>query len=143
MEDNRVIYYSPNDLFYGYNLSKIQDMPIPAFETININDAIEYYEIKRYFDEGIRSKSWSDDDFEQYSRKSQRLHSLTMRFFNQLQDNNIVEQYDTICIHYHQDFWWLFDNCQLYKTISPDIFAQVLQCEHIAPYDILCHKKIF
>lgn len=52
--DDRVKYYPPTDLFFGHNLSKIEAMEVPAFEEIDINDAIEFYQIKRYFDAETR-----------------------------------------------------------------------------------------
>lgn len=40
---DRVKYYPPTDLLFGHNLSKIEEMQIPAFEEIDINDAIEFF----------------------------------------------------------------------------------------------------
>lgn len=66
MIEDRIEYFKSNDIFFGHNLSKIETMTIPELSQMDINDAIEYYEIKRYFDEGTRLKTWSDNEFEEY-----------------------------------------------------------------------------
>lgn len=51
--DDRVKYYEHDDTYSGYNLSKIEKLPIPKFEEIDINDAIEYSQISLYFNTGM------------------------------------------------------------------------------------------
>ena len=67
--DDRVKYYEHDDTYSGYNLSKIEKLPIPKFEEIDINDAIEYSQISLYFNAGTRLKTWSDEDYEKYKSK--------------------------------------------------------------------------
>ena len=43
---------------YGRKLEKIETIDIPEYNRIDINDAIEFYEIKKYFDDSAYSKSW-------------------------------------------------------------------------------------
>jgi len=136
----RVRYYSPKDLLYAHNLTKIELLQIPTFETITINDAIEYYQMKKYFDSGTRAKTWTDDDFEKYKDKCDTLCRLTKRYFNQINDDNIIGLYKDIEFGYHSAFWELFDNCKLYNIISSTIFATLISCDNISLNDILLHK---
>ena len=46
----RVKFYSENDWCYGWHLDKIETMKIPNINDVTINDAIEFFEMKRYFD---------------------------------------------------------------------------------------------
>ena len=57
--DKRVKYYPPNDWLFGHNFSKIETLQIPVFEAIDINDAIEFFQIKRYFDANMLIVFWS------------------------------------------------------------------------------------
>lgn len=139
---DRVEYFASNDFLYGHNLSKIEVMEVPSFESVTINDAIEFYEIKRYFDEGTRSKLWSDDEFVKYKEKSKELFKLTMRFFNQITDENIVDIYKSIEVSYYQEFWTLFNECKLFKIISSAIFEKLIYEKHFTPFDVYCYKDI-
>ena len=112
--DDRVKYYPPTDMLFGRNLSKIERLQVPKFESISINDAIEFFQIKKYFDTGTRAKCWSDDDYAEYKSKCEALSGLTKRFFNQITDNNIIDTYGEINFKYRSDFWVLFDNCKLF-----------------------------
>ena len=81
---------------YGINMDKVETMAIPEYDSIDINDAIEFYEIKKYFDDGAYSKTWTDEQQEEYKEKSKNLFGLTMRFFNALTDSTIVQEYEKI-----------------------------------------------
>lgn len=140
--DDRVKYYPPTDLCFGHNLSKIEAMAVPAFEEIDINDAIEFYQIKRYFDAETRSKTWSDEAYEEYKVKCDTLSSLTKRFFNQINNDNIIGYYNCIEMGYHSDFWMLFDNCKLFNKIGSDTFETLINGDKISPSDLFLHKNI-
>ena len=141
MED-RVKYYPPNDWLFGHNLSKIETLQIPDFDTIDINDAIEFFQIKRYFDTETRCKTWSDEAYEEYKLKCDSLSILTKRFFNQINDDNIVDYYSSIELGYHSDFWVLFDNCKLFDKITGHTFEVLIHGEKVSPHDLFLHKNI-
>ncbi|WP_167956571.1 hypothetical protein [Anaerosporobacter faecicola] len=142
MDDTRVKYYESNDIFYGYNLSKIESLEIPSFDAISINDAIEYFEIKRYFEKGTRSKDWTDKQYCIYKEKSNKLYDLTMRFINCINDDSIIEQHEKVDENYSSSFWSVFDICKLYNNISSNVFEQLIYTSHIAPFDLFSYKNI-
>lgn len=142
MIEDRVVYFETNDIFFAHNLSKIETMAIPELCQIDINDAIEYYEIKRYFDIGTRLKKWTNNEFNEYHTKSNKLYSLSMRFFNTIDSNLFIYQYSGIDDSYHSKFWELMDTCKLYEKISDDTFDQLIHSDNISPFDIFLHKKI-
>ena len=140
--DDRVKYYEHDDTYSGYNLSKIEKLPIPKFEEIDINDAIEYSQISLYFNAGTRLKTWSDEDYEKYKSKSETLLSLTKRFFNQINDQNIIKYYNSIELGYHSDFWVLFDNCKLFVRISNEVFEMLISECKLSPNNLFLHNNI-
>ena len=143
MSENRTIFLDNDDMAYGVGFDRIEQIQIPSFESIDINDAIEFFEIKRYFDNGLRVKDWSDEQYSEYCEKSKKLFGITMRFVKGLKDSTILEVYRRINGHfYHKPFWILFDKCSLYNEISPSVFDQLLHNESVSLYDILSHKKI-
>lgn len=104
MVRDRVEYFEENDVLYGHNLNKIGTIAIPDITEININDAIEFYEIKRYIDKGTRLKTWSDDDVQAYKEKSQKLYGLTLRFFNTIDNATIIQYYSAVERAYRKEF---------------------------------------
>lgn len=139
---DRVKFYSENDLCYGWHLDKIATIEIPDVDDITINDAIEFYEIKRYLDAGVRLKLWDDEQLREYKDKSMKLDSLCKHFFNQLEDENVERLYGDIEFGYHSEFWLLFDICKLYNKISDDAFSSLIEHERVSPHDLFKHKSI-
>ncbi len=139
---DRVKFYSHIDMCYGLHLDKIETIEIPNINDVTINDAIEFFEIKRYFDDGARSKLWSDEQFNEYKEKSKKLDSICKRFFNQISDDNITDLYGNIEIGYHSEFWILFDICKLYNKISENVFTSLIEHERVSPHDLFKHKSI-
>ena len=142
MANNRVRFYPRGDWGYGVGMDKIETIQIPDYKDITINDAIEYYQIKHYFDDGARGKSWTDAEYQEYKEKSKALYGLCMRFFNALNDQIIVDQHETLDILYRSIFWELFDSCKLYNIISDTAFGRLIQSEHIMPEDLFSYKPI-
>lgn len=142
MIKDRVKYYGRDDWAYGHNMQKIEKIAIPKIEDIDINDAIEYYEIKKYFDDDITSPQWSFDDKKRYKEKSIKLFSLSMKYFNSLTDDNILDAYNIVDILYRESFWELFNKCKLYKQISDNAFKVIIESENCHPFLFLPYKDI-
>lgn len=115
---------------------------IPKIEDIDINDAIEYYEIKKYFDNDIFLAKWTSDEINKYKEKSHKLSSLSMEFFNSLTDDNIIDTYNTVDILYRKSFWEMFNKCKLYKQISDNAFKTIIESEKCHPFLFLPYKDI-
>lgn len=140
MPQNRVRFFGRNNILYGMGMDKIETIIIPEFKDVTINDAIEFFNIKQYFDDGARAKDWTDEQYAAYKKKSEELYRLSQRFFNGLNDDNIIEQHKAAEAHYESDFWALFDSCKLYNTISDSIFEQLIQNELVTPEDLFRYK---
>ena len=139
---DRVQFFASNDLAHGYNLVKIESIRVPDISKMSINDAIEFYEIKRYFDSGTRLKSWEEKDFQIYQAKSNQLYTLTLQFFNGIDNETIAEYYRDTEILYHEEFWQLFVVCKLYKKISTESFENLICTNNIASFDLFRHKEL-
>lgn len=131
MNENRAVYYGPNDVLAGINLIKIETIVPPSLEDMNINDAIELYCLKKYLDEDVRITTWTDEQFHSYKEKSKKLFVLTMRYFNSLSDENIVVSYGKLSILYCGLFWELFEKCKLQNKISDNAVRELLHSERV------------
>lgn len=145
MSHNRVVFYEPNDLAYGLYLEKIATITVPSITEITINDAIEFYEIKKYFDKNIHLKNWSDAEYECYRTKAKKLNNLSMRFFSSIKNDSIVSKYkniETIYYNYYKSFWEIFELCKLYEVIDAETFSNMLKCKRSVLCYVLRRKKI-
>lgn len=139
---DRIKYFNSSDLKYAHNFGRFENMKIPEFSEIDINDAIEFYEIKRYFDKGICHKDWSAEKLLSFQKKANTLYGLCVRYIGSLTNESIVDQFLTIEKFYRKEFWKVFEICKLYNTIDDDIFIKLIQCKNSAFFELLKNKKI-
>ena len=142
MSFERVIFYDKNDLLYGYGLEKITTMELSQYDNIDVNDAIEYYQIYKYFADGARNVNWSDSQYQTYIKKSKELISLTYRFFNSIDDEKIIAIFNQTERFYLSAFWELFNSTKLYDKISENSFKGILMCENMYIYSIIEKKSL-
>lgn len=142
MATERVEFFDQTDLFCGLGLEKVETMSIPKYETININDAIEFFQIHKYFEAKIYLKKWNCESIELYSKKEKELFGLACRYFSNLCDNNIVVEFNNVEECYYSAFWDLFIVVGLHNTISENAFEKLINNDHVFIYDILERKKL-
>lgn len=141
MNMDRVKYYESNDYAFGLNLDKISSLDIPSYTELSVNDAIEFYEIKKYFSHGVRSRDWTDDEYEKYREKSKILAGFTTRFFSSLTDDTVVQTCEEVDFGYREVFWELFEQCKLYRRISEKTFERLIHSDYVAPFDLFRYRN--
>ena len=139
---DRIKYFNSSDLMYARNFDRFENMQIPEFSEIDINDAIEFYEIKRYFDKGICHKDWTAEKLLSFQKKANTLYGLCVRYIGSLTNESIVDKFLTIEKYYRKDFWKVFEICKLYNNIDDDIFIKLIQCKNSEVFELLKNKKI-
>jgi len=81
----RIKFYSTNDMTLGYNLENIEKI-LKKFsnrrEDLNINDMIELYNTKKYFNKRIYLKKWSAEDIDEYERAIDSYFGITIMFLS-------------------------------------------------------------
>ncbi len=142
MRRKRITFYKHDGPYLGFQLVDFPAMSVPDYDAVTINDAIEYFQIKQFFDQDLQVPAWTQEEHENYKKKSNKLFGLTMRFFNGLSDDGIIEQYQTVELSYHSHFWALFVKCKLYEKISAAVFEKVIHTEHVAPDDLFRYKEL-
>ena len=133
MISERTRYFEPDDLAFGWGINRVETLPILELDQLGINDAIEYYEIKQYFDSGTRSRGWTEEQCETYKAKSETLYKMTLQYFGGISNERIIEDYSSIEQGYQYSFWALFEKCKLYKIIDDKTFNSLLQMESTSP----------
>ena len=129
---DRVKFYTVQDLSTGYNLEKAIKV-IQQFKkekrAFNINDIIELYNIKCFFDNGIYNSKWVKEEREQYIETVKTFPNHIGKFFGNITDLNILKIYESIERQYTEDFWHLFSYYKIYKNISPTEFYKILSTQ--------------
>ena len=120
MSNTRIKYYSVSDLSIPYYLSlinnKLDNFDIGFFNTVEINDYLEFYNIIKFYDNQLLNKKYQsivelikEEIFKYFSKNIETLDVL----------NNINRIY-------LDDFWELFDICKLYLKIDDTDFSNAL-----------------
>ncbi|GGA40578.1 hypothetical protein [Paenibacillus physcomitrellae] len=142
----RVKYYSPNDLTCGRNL-KNSEILINEYESGNkeaydINDIIELYNIKKYFDNKLYLMEWTLEDIKRFEKNISVFFGIIARYIKVITDDKISEIYDDIIFYYKDDFWELIDRFKVYEDISEQIIQELLFSSKIKLSELLKSKNI-
>lgn len=142
---NGVKYYDCNDLACGYFLNKAVEV-LKLFKQdkdCDINNIIELFNITRYFDnKKLRLESWTDDNYNNYVKKSNSLKPIIGKFVNTFNDGNFIFYYEQLDVNYLDDLWSLLSAYQNKKTISDEIITDLLNKHSRCICDLLKHKKL-
>ena len=98
MMDNRVCFYSPNDLSIGYNL-ELAEKAIIKYKSepaSTLTDVIELFHIKKLIDNDCRLKCWSDIMFNQIKEDIKNYNDIIAKHFAKL----IETLWRTAMMHY-------------------------------------------
>lgn len=117
---------------------RILDAFDPKKEYSNINEVIELYIVYQI----ITSKGINPELVEGYKDRAKVLRPIIARFFNSISEKTFIEQYNSVCFTYIDEFWELFEKHKVFKNISESAFAAFLQDEQFTLYQLLEHKAI-
>lgn len=142
---DRVKFYSLNDMMNGRNLKKCENL-IKEFEAgkeaQDINDIIELYNVKKYFDNKIFLIDWTANDISHYQKKVRQFLGIVARFFKSITNDNIIALYFDVDNFYKSDFWELIDKFKVYEVITEERFRKMLNISKVSLYDLLKFKEI-
>src|SRR5690554_1128355 len=141
---NRVEFYSKEDMAEQYHLSNgehiLRSEIKPSYT--DINDVIEFYNIKKYIDNGLFLKSWTQDDIDDFKQKVTEYGKIIGSFFSTIFDANIIGLHGQLIHGYVHSFWEIVNNHNIYKRISRSIFCKILENEPYLIHELLTHKGL-
>ena len=144
-KDNRVVFYSKNDMAVWFELNKIEKLltDINLSNEFDINDFLEFYSIKTYFDNELFLEKWGNDSKEEYIELSNKLYKQTATYFNcEIDNSNIKEIINSIQFDYIDFFFELFNKFKLYEKIESWIIINLLEEKSYLIEYLLKYKKI-
>lgn len=141
---NRVVFYSKKDLSGVKNLQNAE-LVIEGFspeKVYVINDIIELYHIKLYFDNELYRRVWSNETKTKYIKIVNSFWDVITKFFIEINSQNIKSYFETLDYEYYESFWALLSQLNIYKGISSESISEILQNSRFNIRDLLKQKKI-
>ena len=141
---NRVVFYSKEDMAGNHQLAKGESILRSEIQTgyTDINDILEIYNIKKYIDNELYLKNWTQDDLLDFNKKVIEYGKIIGKFMSNINDTNILDIYNKTFREYTNSFWELVNNQSIYKRISKVNFSNILANEPHLIHNILTHKNI-
>src|SRR5690606_3080521 len=125
---NKVVFYSKEDMAGSHQLRKGEN--ILKSETkpnyTDINEILELYNIKKYIDNELYLKDWTQEDIAKFRQKATEYGKVIGQFMSKINDNNIIDLYKETLRNYISSFWELFNNQCVFKRISKSNFHSIL-----------------
>ena len=80
---DRVHFYSKEDLSGGYQLSKGEHILRNEikYNSTDINEVLEFYNIKKYFDNNLFLRSWTKEETDNFKQKAIEYGKIVGHFF--------------------------------------------------------------
>lgn len=141
---NKVVFYSKEDMAGPYNLQKGEHILMAATKTnyIDINEVLELYNLKKYIDNDLYLKNWSQDDIDDYKIKAIEFGKVVGQFMATINNTNVLCVYENTIRDYVHSFWELVNNQGIFKSISKASFSKLLTNDPHLIHEILTHNKV-
>lgn len=141
---NRVEFYSKEDLAGSSQLTKgekiLKNKTLPNYN--DINDILELYNIKKYIDNDLYLKGWTQENITDFKQKAIEYGKVIGQFMSSINDNNVIDLYEKTLRGYTNSFWELVNNQNVFKRISKTNFSEILSKEPYLIHNVLTHKNI-
>lgn len=141
---DRVVFYSKDDLSSGHHLKKAENLlnNINLKGEFDINDLLEFYNVKLYFDNNLFLLSWNDSDKGIFKDIINKIWVNIQDFWFKINNENIIVYIENLEFRYNKSFWELINYFQVYNRIDKNIFTTVLNKFSIQITYILVLKNI-
>jgi len=141
---NRIVLFSKEAMSWHHKLSKVEELikNCNLQESTDINDYLEFYQIKLYFDNGLFLPEWN-----QFSKNKiiDFVNSAWLDikdYWLTINDSNIEQLNMEVEYSYIRSFWNLISMFQAYKKIDSAILFKILASSAYQIYEILAVKNI-
>lgn len=140
----RVVFHSKEDLSFAQYLREAEKLldSTNVENKLDINDILEYYNIKLYFDNGLFLDEWDKKKQNSYKEIVELVLDKNKVFWFNIGNNSTSSIIKDLEFRYRESFWKLFSYYQVYKRIDKEEFKNILnKFQHHIRY-ILENKKL-
>lgn len=127
-QKHRIVFYSKEDMSVSNNLKKAEELlnNYTSNETFSINDLLEIYNIKLYFENDLYFLNWTEKVKSKYKEIIDTNWKLLKERLIKTDDDNIVNTLNDLDYNFRKDFWNLQNQLSSYKKISNSKFEEIL-----------------
>jgi len=125
---SRVVFYSKIDIAAVSNLEKAEAL-LKHFcpqNSHDINDILEIYHIKQYFDHGLFLLKWKEKELYYYKTLAEESWAIMKLRLLEIDNSNIGTYLDKVGSEYMCSFWSLIEMMNIYKKIEKNNFSKIL-----------------
>lgn len=143
-KENRVIFYSKDDMSGGMNLTNAEPI-LKNFNSSNIyelNDIIELYQIKQYIDNDLYLTSWTKDDICIFQKRIKKMWNTISLFWLKIDNDNLIEIFNCVESGYQSAFWELTEKMKVYKKWTKNKFVELLGNDNLRIREVLHQKNL-
>lgn len=128
-QKNRIVFYSKEDMSTSSNLKKAEELlnNYTSNETFSINDLLEIYNIKLYFENDLYLLNWTVETKSKYRKIIEVNWNLLKERLIKIDDNDIGNTLNDLEYNFKNDFWNLLNQLSSFKKISISKFEEVLK----------------
>ena len=103
---NRVVFYSKQDLSGDRNLQNAEPIieNYDSSKIYGINEVLELYQIKLYFNNEIYRRVWNKETKEKYKTIVDKFWSTITSFYSRVSCENIAHYFESIDYQYYDSF---------------------------------------
>ncbi|MEJ8818571.1 hypothetical protein [Lacibacter sp. H407] len=140
----RVVFYSKIDMSAGYNLKNAERLlnELDGSTVIDINDLLEIYHIRLYFDNELYLNDWDNQTKEGYKAQVEIVYKQTQTLFRSFSDESLLEVVGNVDYNYRESFWRLFSLFQVFKNVKGETVSLILEGDTHHIFDILTNQPL-
>ncbi|WP_419871523.1 hypothetical protein [Candidatus Pristimantibacillus sp. PTI5] len=141
----KVKFYSITDMSNSSNLRNCENLikeNEAGKEAQDINDVIELYNVKKYFDKKIFLSDWTIDDIIRYENVVKTFLGIVAKLFKSITNDSLITLYCDVDINYRSDFWELIEKFKVYESVTEEKFKEILNTSKVSLYELLKYKHI-
>ena len=125
---HRIVFYSKEDMSASNNLKRAEELLniYNSNETFSINDFLEIYNIKLYFENDLYLLNWTEETKSKFKEIIEANWQLLRERLIKIDDDNIVNTLNDLDYNFRKDFWNLQNQLSSFKKISNSKFEEIL-----------------
>lgn len=128
-EIERIVFYSKEDMATSHNLIKIENLlnDFDYEQNLSLNDLLEFYNIKLYFDNDLFLTKWNESDKERFKQIIKINWETLKNRLLEINNLNIEKILSELEYNYKNNFWELINELSIYNNVSHSTFSDILK----------------
>ncbi len=141
----RIQFYGEPNMMIGFYLSKAEELLnsiTPQTSVSDINEAVEYYNVIRYFDKGIYLKTWDNHTIQLYKERVNVLRRIVGKRFGSIDRAVFTDTYNSVERQLRGDYIDAIEYYGIYRKLQSEDIALLFSTNPSSIRHVILHRKI-